>query len=281
MKKKLLLTIILSTLALANPKISTSYSYKDYDNSKTKIDGKSFDYNVKFKIENLDFEINYEDSATKRKNKITNSFIDTLNVEKLSIKNQFNINENLKSKISFLNIEDNLAPSDNGKIYSLGLTQNLNKTSFLKGDFYFSDYETFNVNQYDFSWIKKTKINDINLLFKSGIKYIDLNGNKYASYSFKEKDYQVLDLAIKGVYQKYYLSLKTIIGNRAFTVLNDGMKVQHHAMEQKSLYAIRFGKKFKNIDLYTAYNYQKGKELLENQDNVITKALSFGLSYKF
>lgn len=71
MKKVLLSTLISGGLLIANSEFSTTYTYKDYDNSKTKIDGKTFDYRFVHKFTNSELTINYEDSATKRENKVT------------------------------------------------------------------------------------------------------------------------------------------------------------------------------------------------------------------
>ena len=42
--KKYFYNSILSSCLLANSEISTNYTYKDYDNSKTKTNGKTLDY---------------------------------------------------------------------------------------------------------------------------------------------------------------------------------------------------------------------------------------------
>lgn len=284
MKKSLLVlstTSLLCTSVFANSEISTIYSYKDYDNSKTKTTGKTVDYNFKQKINNIDIEINYEDTATKRENKVLNTNLQTLEVEKLALKASIKTKQKTKYKFSFLNIEDNLAVTDNGKIYSFGAMQMLNKSTILKGDFYFSDYEDFNVNQYDLNFIKKVDFDSVKASFISGIKIININGSKYGSYKFKKDDYKALNVGMNLKYNNMYLNANAIFGNRAFSVLNDGIKVQHHAMEQESLYAVKIGKKFKEFDLFAAYNFQKGKELPEQQNNVKTEVYSVGLSYKF
>ncbi len=86
MKKVLLSTLLSSILLIANSEFSTTYTYKDYDNSKTKIDGKTIDYRFIHKFANSELTINYEDSATKRENKVTHKNIDTLEIEKISAK---------------------------------------------------------------------------------------------------------------------------------------------------------------------------------------------------
>ena len=73
----------------------------------------------------------------------------------------------------------------------------------------------------------------------------------------------------------------TFFGKRAFTVLKNGTKVQHQAMEQDKTYMVSVGKKFKDFDLIAKYSFQNGTELPENQDDVDTKVTSLMLKYKF
>ena len=44
MKRIFLTSAFLSSCLLANSEISTNYTYKDYENSKTKTQGKTLDY---------------------------------------------------------------------------------------------------------------------------------------------------------------------------------------------------------------------------------------------
>lgn len=64
-------------------------------------------------------------------------------------------------------------------------------------------------------------------------------------------------------------------------VLEYGVRVQHHAMEQDKTYMVNFGKKFKNFDLIAKYSYQNGIELPANQEDVDTKVVSLNFTYKF
>lgn len=150
MKKVLVTTTLLSSYLLANSEISTYYTYKDYDNSKTKTEGKTLDYRFLYNFHNSELTINYEDSLTKRENELTKIKMTSLEIEKLSMKYLYHISNDLSIKTSFINIEDNLAPTDNGKVYGFGFNKNIDSSNQIKLDTYLSDYEDFNVNQYDF-----------------------------------------------------------------------------------------------------------------------------------
>lgn len=280
-EKILVTTALLSSYLLANSEISTYYTYKDYDNSKTKTEGKTLDYRFLHNFQNSELTINYEDSLTKRENELTKIKMTSLEIEKLSMKYLYHISNDLSIKTSFINIEDNLAPTDNGKVYGFGFNKNIDSSNQIKLDTYLSDYEDFNVNQYDFTFIKKFRFENINFQAQTGIKYIDINGEKYQNYILEDNYYMSYFLNLNANYNGFILGLGVINGDRLFSVQEDGLKVEHHALEQNKTYLVSLGKKFQNIDVITKYIYSNSKELPENRDDVSSKFFTFGLNYKF
>lgn len=281
MKKILVTTALLSSYLLANSEISTYYTYKDYDNSKTKTEGKTLDYRFLHNFQNSELTINYEDSLTKRENELTKIKMTSLEIEKLSMKYLYHISNDLSIKTSFINIEDNLAPTDNGKVYGFGFNKNIDNSNQIKLDTYLSDYEDFNVNQYDFTFIKKFRFENINFQAQTGIKYIDINGEKYQNYILEDNYYMSYFLNLNANYNGFILGLGVINGDRLFSVQEDGLKVEHHALEQNKTYLVSLGKKFQNIDVITKYIYSNSKELPENRDDVSSEFFTLGLNYKF
>lgn len=281
MKKILVTTALLSSYLLANSEISTYYTYKDYDNSKTKTEGKTLDYRFLHNFQNSELTINYEDSLTKRENELTKIKMTSLEIEKLSMKYLYHISNDISIKTSFINIEDNLAPTDNGKVYGFGFNKNIDNSNQIKLDTYLSDYEDFNVNQYDFTFIKKFRFENINFQAQTGIKYIDINGEKYQNYILEDNYYMSYFLNLNANYNGFILGLGVINGDRLFSVQEDGLKVEHHALEQNKTYLVSLGKKFQNIDVITKYIYSNSKELPENRDDVSSEFFTLGLNYKF
>ena len=281
MKKILVTTALLSSYLLANSEISTYYTYKDYDNSKTKTEGKTLDYRFLHNFQNSELTINYEDSLTKRENELTKIKMTSLEIEKLSMKYLYHISNDLSIKTSFINIEDNLAPTDNGKVYGFGFNKNIDSSNQIKLDTYLSDYEDFNVNQYDFTFIKKFRFENINFQAQTGIKYIDINGEKYQNYILEDNYYMSYFLNLNANYNGFILGLGVINGDRLFSVQEDGLKVEHHALEQNKTYLVSLGKKFQNIDVITKYIYSNSKELPENREDVSSEFFTLGLNYKF
>lgn len=281
MKKIFFTSAFLTSCLLANSEISTNYTYKDYDNSKTKTNGKTIDYRFLHNFESSQIVINYEDSLTKRENEITKAKLTSLEVEKLSMKYLYHISDELSFKTSFINIEDNLAPTDDGKIYGLGLIKNMNSSTGIKIDTYLSDYEDFNVNQYDLTFVKKFKLDNINLEAQLGSKYININGQNYGNYVLKDNYFLSYFLNLNANYNGFIFGLGFMNGDRLFAIQEDGLKVEHHALEQNKTYMVSLGKKFKNIDLISRYIYSNSNELPENRNDVKSQFVSLGLNYKF
>ena len=281
MKKILFTGALLTSCLLANSEISTSYTYKDYENSKTKTQGKTLDYRLLHNFENSQIAVNYEDSLTKTENEVTKAKLISLEVEKLSMKYLYNIRNDLSFKTSFMNIEDNLAPTDNGKIYGLGLIKSIDNFNDIKVDTYLSNYADFNVNQYDLTFVKKFKFNDINFMGQTGVKYIDINGSKYGNYSLKDNYYTSYFFNLNANYNSFIFGLGFMNGDRLFAVQEDGLKVEHHGLEQSKNYMVSLGKKFKDIDIISKYIYSNSDELPENRNDVKSQFVSLGLTYKF
>ena len=203
------------------------------------------------------------------------------NIEKLSMKYLYHISDELSFKTSFINIEDNLAPTDDGKIYGLGLIKNMNSSTGIKIDTYLSDYEDFNVNQYDLTFVKKFKLDNINLEAQLGSKYININGQNYGNYILKDNYFLSYFLNLNANYNGFIFGLGFMNGDRLFAIQEDGLKVEHHALEQNKTYMVSLGKKFKNIDLISRYIYSNSNELPENRNDVKSQFVSLGLNYKF
>ncbi|WP_321467774.1 hypothetical protein [Halarcobacter sp.] len=282
MKKILVGSIVLSGLLYAqNTNITYEYGVKDYSNSMTKIDGKVQNIGISHKISNHMISLGYQGDNVDRQHSITKANLPSLDVEKYSAKYAYKINDKTNLKVSYIKITDNLAPTDQGKVYGLGGDYTIVKGLTAGLNIYKSDYETFDVNQYDFTLSKGFKIDNLKLKTTVIAKKIDIDGIKYGGYTFKDKNYFTTGLKLGANYNGYVAGLGVFFGKRAFTVLDDGVKVQHHAMEQDKTYMLSLGKRFKDFDIMAKYSFQNGKELPENRDDVDTKVVTLSLTYKF
>jgi len=281
MKKTILSTMLLTLALNANSDIYLNTGIKDYSNSKTKVDGKTNNVGINFNYQNSYINLNYMKDEVNKEHPVTKKSMEQLNVKKYNINYKYKVSDKLSLKANYIKIIDNLAPTDQGKIYGLGVKYNYFKGLGTSFDVYRSDYNNFNVNQYDLSIYKGFKIGEIKSKVTLIAKKIEIDGDKYGNYIFKDKDYLTTGIKLNGSYNGYVGGIGAFFGKRIFSVLKDGTKVQHHAMEQDKTYMISFGKKFKNFDLIASYSYQNGKELPEKQDDVDTKVTSLMLKYKF
>jgi len=280
--KRIILSTIISVMVLnANSDVYLNTGVKNYSNAKTKVDGKTNSIGINYNYKNSYINLNYSKDEVNREDPVTKISIEQLNVKKYNLNYKYKFNDKLTLKTNYIKIIDNLAPTDQGKIYGVGIKYNYFKGLGTSFDVYRSDYKTFNVNQYDLSVFKGFKIGAIKSKVTLIAKKIEIDGDKYGSYSFEDKDYFTTGIKLNGTYNGYVGAIGSYFGKRIFSVLQDGSKVQHHAMEQDRTYMLSFGKKFKNSDLVASYSYQNGKELPEKTNDVDTKVLSLMFKYKF
>jgi hypothetical protein len=281
LKKTLISIVALNGLLYAGSTISYQHGIKDYKNSMSKIDGKVQILSLSHRLSSHDISFTYQGDNVDRSHSITKVNLPSLDVEKYSAKYQYKLNQNIALNANYIKIIDNLATIYQGKVYGIGAKYFINKSLSSKVKLYKSDYKKFDVNQLDISISKKFKIDNIKLKTTAIAKKIDINGNSYGNYNFKDKDYFTTALKIGANYNGYIFGVGSFFGKRVFTVLDDGTKVQHHAMEQNKTYMISVGKKIDDFTIKAKYSYQNGKELPENRDNVDTKIVSLSISYKY
>jgi hypothetical protein len=285
MKKIVLSSVIVSSILFASTEISLKSSFKDYDNSKYKLDGQE---NTLGLIQTYSFGkigINIQEDKVDLKNHPKSK---TLEVEKYNLNYRHFVNDSTQIKGSYIKIIDNLAPTDQGKVYGFGGTYNIQKGLGVTADLYKSDYKTFDVNQYDLGVFKGFKIGEIQGKASLMLKSIQIDGDKYnpndplpKQYTFKDKEYQTTGVNIQGSYSGFFGGIGAFFGKRMFAVLDDGNIVQHHAMEQDKTYMATLGKKIENFDIALQYSFQNANELPENRADVDTKVTSLMLKYKF
>jgi hypothetical protein len=287
--KKIVLSCLCATsLVIASNEVSLTGGKKDYSNSMTKVDGKTFNLNLSHKYENGKISLGYLKDDVKRTHSISKADLPDLHVKKYNAQYQHYFNQKIDLKGNYIKILDNLAPTDQGKVYGVGAGYKFGKGFGTKIDYYRSDYNPFDVDQYDLALYKGFKVDDLKGKLTVGTKIIKIDGDTYnpnapapQQYDFYKKSYNPVFVKLGLNYQGYVAGVGAFFGKRIFTVMDDGAKVQHHAMEQDKTYMVSLGKKFQNFDIIAKYSFQNGKELPENQDDVDTKVTSIQFNYRF
>ena len=119
--------------------------------------------------------------------------------------------------------------------------------------------------------------------FSSVSKYIYIEDANLSSAFTKNADDNYFTTAIElhAHYKTYHLGGAAYFGKRAFAVMQNGFKVQHHAMEFDRTYAIGAGKTFHDFIFRFQYIYQRATELPSLNEDVEVSTLRFITNYKF
>jgi hypothetical protein len=281
MKKLLLLILFITNSLMASVKLETAITYKDYENSSNKKYGKMYDIRIHKKHEKNNFTFSFEHNHIQRENAKKKIDLPSLKTEKYGLLYTRHITNTQQFKFSFLNIQDNLSVTDDGRVYSIGYKIKFPKAVTTKADVYFSDFDTFNVSQYDLTLIKGFMIQDLKLKTFIGAKSIHIHGDTYGNYSFDKKHYLTGNIGLHSIYKNYFLNANAFMGSRVFTALHNGLKMQHHAMKQNKTYAIKMGKRLNDFELSLQYTHMKSEELPSQTKEVRSKFYTLNVQYKF
>ncbi len=285
MLKKILLPLTLTSFLFSqeviHSSISTYYENKTFTNSTQKSDGVIYGLGLDLHHNSSEFKLAYEYGDTNTKQP---PLTEDLRTDKLFFKYNYSLNDSFALNVNYINIlNDNIAITDGGIAYGAGLSYNPSKKVETNFTQFYTHYDDFNVWQSDLKLEYKTKINGIKVGFISSTKYIkidDINLNKFTKYA--QDDYLTTGLKIHAHYNSYHFGMGAFYGKRAFAIMDDGFKLQHHAMEFNKTYAIGAGKSISDFVLRFQYIYQRAIELPSPKQNVVdVQNLRFIANYKF
>ena len=287
MKHYILILLILSTSLLADvtsavvhSSVSTYYEDKTFKNSVQKTDGIVYGVGGDIHYKNSEYKFTYEHAHT---NTNQPPLPEDLKIDKIFLKYGYKFNDKFKINFNYINIlSDNIAITDGGESYGLGLTYNSNKKISLNFTQYYTNYDDFNVYQSDFKLVYKIKLDKIKIELKSITKYINIDEENINSFTkFADNDYLTTGALFHIHYNSYHLGGGAYIGSRAFAIMSDGFKIQHHAMEIDRTYALGVGKSIGDFILRFQYIYQRAEELPLHNKGIDVRNLRFILNYKF
>lgn len=273
--------ILLSSLMQAEGSMLYKRLFVDYDNAYTKDSGFANIYIFEHQLGDFKLFGSISDQKVKRLHPTLRTPIETLDVQKYTLGLDYDVSNNWLLKTRYLQIDDNVAPTDEGKVYGFGFMRNIGSGYILDSAMYRGLYDGFDCNQYEVALIKKIPLGALKL--KTGIRarYIDVNNGMYGAYALKDKSYSSLSFHLGGAYESYFFGLHATYGKRLFSVLDDGRSVEHHAMMMRDTYSLNIGKKIDRFDIILGYLYRDAKELPSNRDNVKTNAWSVALKYNY
>ncbi|MBD3790342.1 MAG: hypothetical protein IE885_08305 [Campylobacterales bacterium] len=252
-----------------------TYDTIDFENSARKDKGMAYGVAVDYKTENAFYQLFYEKTDT---DTYQPPLMDDLHVQKYFLKYTCQLDQRQAFHISYATISDNIMKEvDGGNIYGIGYNyQNVDLTQYV------SDYEHFNVYQTDLKLTLKKEFGQVKTATSLMGKYIALQNRDSNPFSKQaNKNYLTPGIKIHGHYEDYHFGAGAFFGKRIFAVMDDGFKVQHHAMEFEKTYMCGIGRKFNDVDLQAKYVYQKATEVPINNSNIKVQNIIFQLSYSF
>jgi len=278
MQKKyaLLLATVVATSAYAGQdKLTLKYEQLNFTNSKKKDNGKRVGVQLSHKDAANLYELLYERTDT---NTFQPPLKKDLLVDKYYFKYTRKLENNQAFSLSYATIDDNIMKeTDGGNIYGLGYTYN-----DIAITQYISDYKHFNVYQTDLSYGYEKEYGLWEFHGKVMGKYIHLQDRKSNNFSKKAKeDYATVGLKLHIHYDDYHFGVGAFVGDRIFAVMNDGFKVQHHAMAFNKTYKCGIGKHFDWGDIKLQYIYQEATEVPINNKDVEVQNVVLQVGYKF
>ena len=250
----------------------------DFKNSNQKEDAKRATLTLQHQIQKHCLKVAYEKSTTNTKQP---PLLENLHVNKLYLKYTYHLNEKHFFNAGYISVEDNLVPTDGGKVYSLGYTLTLNAKSNFKIAGYYSHYDIFDAYQADVQYQNINQINGFktSLIFEG--KYIHIDACQSGFCANAKEDYFTPGIRLKAAKNGYFIHAGAFFGKRAFAIMNEGFMLQHHAMEFSQTYMAGMGKRWKNFGIKLRYITQKAQELPYNNDGVDVKNIAGILAYYF
>jgi len=126
------------------------------------------------------------------------------------------------------------------------------------------------------------KIDDIKVKLTSITKYINTDEENLNGFTKNTEDsYLTSGLKLHLHYDTYHFGSAVYVGKRVFAIMNDGFKIQHHAMEFDRTYAVGVGKNISDFVLRLQYIYSRATELPAKNENIEVSNIRFPLNYTF
>jgi len=267
--------IVLLNSSILADSISTSFESFNFTNSKKKDIGNRYNIALNHKEGKFLWQIYYSKTLT---DTFKPPLPDDLEVDKLYLKGSYNYDKFNSIYFGYATINDNLMKIvDGGNIYNIGY-----RYKNIKFTQYFSNYSKYNVYQSDLNYKSKYRFDSFDLGLNMVMRYIHISDKDTNAFSKNaQTNYLNSSIHLHLIYPDYFIGAGVVIGKRAFAIMKDGFRVQHHAMEFDKTYQFGIGKKWDNIDTKLMYVHQEATELPIMNRNVELDNVIFELKYHF
>lgn len=288
----LMLLISLNLFAVETQAIkadaSLYYEMKEFSNSKQKSAGVVYGVgaSIRDKADGFSFAYEHGKTSTIRSARLT----EDLAVDKIFTKYTHNFNDSLGVNLHYIQVlHDNIVPTNKSAAYGLGVSYAPMKAVHLSVTQYYADYQIFETYQSNLKIDYSSRFQALKYKITLIGMYIDIHKNPNKTTTQFEKqfivnakdNYTTVGAKLHFNYKSYRLGFGAFFGKRAFAIMSDGFKIQHHAMEFDRTYAVGIGKKMGDFMLSYQYVYQRAVEIPFKNENVEVSNNRIMLNYKF
>ncbi len=185
-----------------------------------------------------------------------------LRVEKYHVDVGLSLTKDVDWGLSYLVIDDNLAPTDGGKVFGTTmLYRGLAPSMAFKAGYHVSDYDRFDVSQLKLGIIQGIPLEGMKLNIAVGAGYQRLDDPDASPYVANARDHYLSPyLNISAARGPWHGTLG-LAGRRLFEVAADGRRVSHHAMEFRRSVTLQVGRHFGALDVRLGLSHHQAEEL--------------------
>ncbi len=204
-----------------------------------------------------------------------------LRVEKYHVDVGFSLTPDIDWGLSYLVIDDNLAPTDGGQVYGTTfLYRGLVPNTAVKAGYHYSDYDDFSVSQIKAGIIRGIPLEGMRLSIAVGAGYQRLDDNGGSVYIANARDHYLAPYLKIGAQRGPWHGTLGLAGRRAFEVAADGRRVSHHAMEFRRSVALQAGRRFGALDIRLGLSHHEAEELPQS-NRLQINTIGVSAEYRF
>lgn len=184
-------------------------------------------------------------------------------VDKFSLTAGYALSPNAEGFVTYLEISDNLTPTDGGKVYSAQLdARGLPGRLATRLGYHYSDYGIFHVSQFDASLRQSLQWQGFGIGLGAGLRYIDLKRQANPRYIARARDNYLVPHVTLSLGRLGYYARLGYTGRRAFDVRDGGRCVSNGALEIEHSTQLALGRTWKTLDLQLQFGRQQATELM-------------------
>ena len=269
---------LLAAAQSAQTSVHLQYEYLDFSGSRQKEDGTRATVYVGHRIGKQFFQAAFEKTQT---NTYQPPLKEDLDVTKLYLRYNAQFADGHFVHAGLIGIRDNLVPTDGGDVFGLGYAFRSSTGIFASLDGYYGHYEIFNAYQADVQAGFNYRNGETDLAMILLAKTIAIRECTDVFCANAKENYFAPGIKMKAELGPYFLHAGAFFGSRVFAVMQDGMMVQHHAMEFTDTYMAGLGSHWNRFTFKIRYVYQKAEELPFGNEGVIVRNSMLRIGYRF